>query len=110
PGVPSRYRDVDLVIVRECTEDVYAGIEHRVVPGVVQSLKITTATACRRVLRFAFEFARSNGRKQLTLVHKANIMKQSDGLFIRCGEEVARDFPDITFKTIIADNACMQMV
>ncbi len=110
PGVPSRYRDVDLVIIRETTEDVYAGIEHRVVPGVVQSLKITTATACRRVIRFAFEFARAHGRKQLTLVHKANIMKQSDGLFIRCGEEIARDFPDVTFKTIIADNACMQMV
>jgi len=110
PGLKSRYSDVDVVLVRECTEDVYAGIEHEVVPGVVQSLKVTTATACTRIARFAFEYARRWDRKTVTLVHKANIMKRSDGLFIACGRAVAEDYPEIALKTIIADNACMQMV
>jgi isocitrate dehydrogenase (NAD+) len=110
PGLRARYERVDLVIVRECTEDVYAGIEHQVVPGVIQSLKITTVVACRRIVAYAFGYARRHGRKKVTLVHKANIMKRSDGLFIRCGEEVAAGFPDVAFETMIADNACMQLV
>ena len=109
-GMPARYENVDLVVIRECTEDVYAGIEHRVVPGVIQGLKITTAVACTRIVRFAFEYAVRHGRKKITLAHKANIMKKSDGLFIKCGEAVAHDYPQIAFDTIIADNACMQMV
>jgi isocitrate dehydrogenase (NAD+) len=110
PGIPSRYRDLDLVVIRECTEDVYAGIEHTVVPGVIQGLKVTTAEACRRIARYAFGYARRHGRKKVTLVHKANIMKRSDGLFLRCGEEIAAENRDVAFETMIADNACMQMV
>lgn len=110
PGLPSRFSEVDLVLIREGTEDVYAGIEHEVVPGVTQSIKVTTRAACLRICRFAFEYAKAHGRRRVTLVHKANIMKMADGLFMRCGEEVAKDFPDLRFDTIIADNACMQMV
>lgn len=110
PGLPGRYEDVDLVVIRETTEDVYAGIEHEVVPGVVQTIKVTTAQACERVVRFAFRYAQKHGRKKVTLVHKANIMKRSDGLFIRVGTKVAEEFEGIEFATIIADNACMQMV
>jgi len=110
PGLPSRHRGVDLVITHECTEDVNVGLEHELLPGVTQSIKITTRDACLRIARYAFEFARRLGRKRVTLVHKANIMKRSDGLFIRCGEEVAADFPDIILDTMIADNACMQLV
>ncbi len=110
PGFPSRYEDVDLVIVREATEDVYSGIEHQVVAGVTQSIKITTKVACDRVVRLAFEYAKAHGRKKVTLVHKANIMKKSDGLFLRCGKEIAGDYPDIAFEALIADNMCMQLV
>jgi isocitrate dehydrogenase (NAD+) len=110
PGLRSRYEDLDFVVIRETTEDVYAGIEHLVVPGVVESLKVTTGHACRRIVRFAFEYARRYGRKRVTLVHKANIMKKSDGLFIRCGEEVAASYPEIAFEKMIADNTCMQLV
>jgi isocitrate dehydrogenase (NAD+) len=109
-GLKSRYQDVDLVVIREATEDVYAGIEHVVVPGVVQSLKITTLTATERVIRFAFDYARRRGRKKVTIVHKANIMKRSDGLFLRVGREVAEGYPEIVCDQIIADNACMQLV
>lgn len=110
PGLRGRYDEVDLVIIREATEDVYAGIEHQVIPGVVQSIKITTKVACDRVIRFAFEYARAHGRERLTLVHKANIMKRSDGLFLRCGREIAAEYPDVAFEALIADNACMQLV
>jgi len=110
PGLESRHRGVDLVITHDCTEDVNVGLEHELLPGVVQSIKITTRDACLRIARYAFEFARRLNRKRVTLVHKANIMKRSDGLFIRCGQEVAEDFPDIPLDTIIADNACMQLV
>ncbi|MCB9730391.1 MAG: isocitrate/isopropylmalate dehydrogenase family protein [Deltaproteobacteria bacterium] len=110
PGVPSRYQDVDVVVIRESTEDVYAGIEHRVYPGVIQGLRVTTRTACERIVRFAFEYARRNGRAKVTLVHKANILKMSDGLFLRVGHELSASYPDIAFDAIIADNACMQMV
>jgi len=110
PGLRGRYEYVDFVLIREATEDVYAGIEHVVVPGVVQSIKVTTRQACERVIRFAFEYARASGRSKVTLAHKANIMKKADGLFLRCGEEIAPGYPGIAFETIIADNACMQLV
>jgi isocitrate dehydrogenase (NAD+) len=109
-GVPSRYSDVDLVIVRENTEDLYAGLEHEVVPGVVESLKIITADASTRIARFAFEHARRHGRRRVTAVHKANIMKLGDGLFLRSVREVAAQYPDVTCDDRIVDNACMQLV
>jgi len=110
PGVPSRYEKVDLVVVRENTEDLYSGLEHEVVPGVVESLKIITEFASRRIARFAFGYAQTEGRKRITAIHKANIMKMSDGLFLKCFREVAKDFPDIEADDLIVDNACMQLV
>lgn len=109
-GVPSRYEEVDLVVVRENTEDLYSGLEHEVVPGVVESLKIITDKASRRIAKFAFEYARLEGRKKVTAVHKANIMKLSDGLFLRCVREVAEDYPEIKADDLIVDNTCMQLV
>jgi isocitrate dehydrogenase (NAD+) len=109
-GVKSRYEDVDLIVVRENTEDLYSGLEHEVVPGVVESLKIITDRASRRIAHFAFEHARREGRKVVTAIHKANIMKMSDGLFLNCFREVARDYPEIEANDMIVDNACMQMV
>jgi isocitrate dehydrogenase (NAD+) len=109
-GVKSRYEGVDLIVVRENTEDLYSGLEHEVVPGVVESLKIITDRASRRIARFAFEYARSEGRKRITAIHKANIMKLSDGLFLNCFREVARDYPEIQAGDLIVDNACMQLV
>jgi isocitrate dehydrogenase (NAD+) len=110
PHIPTRYPDVDLIIVRENTEGLYSGIEHEVVPGVVESLKIITEKACTRVSRFAFDYARKNQRKKIHCIHKANIMKMSDGLFLRCSRGVARDYPEITYGEHIVDNACMQLV
>ena len=110
PGVSSRFSGVDLVIVRENTEDLYAGLEHQVVPGVVESLKIITEHASTRIGRFAFEYARQHGRKRVTSIHKANIMKLSDGLFIECVRKVARDYPEITYDERIVDAACMHLV
>ena len=110
PSVPSRYQDVDLVIVRENTEDLYSGLEHEVVPGVVESLKIITETASVRVARFAFEHARKHGRKRVTAIHKANILKLGDGLFLRCVDAVAVDYPDIVCDERIVDAACMHLV
>jgi isocitrate dehydrogenase (NAD+) len=110
PGVPSRFQQVDLVIVRENTEDLYAGLEHRIVPGVVESLKIITAAASERIARFAFEYARAHRRRKVTAVHKANIMKMSDGLFLECTRKVAGEFPDVPYEEKIVDNACMQLV
>jgi len=109
-GVQSRFHNVDIVIVRENTEDLYAGLEHTVVPGVVESLKIITERASTRVGRFAFEYARKFGRKKIHAVHKANIMKLSDGLFLTSVRKVAAEYPEIEYKEIIVDNACMQMV
>src|ERR1051325_11735964 len=109
-GVKSRYEDVDLIVVRENTEDLYSGLEHEVVPGVVESLKIITDKASRRIAKFAFEYARREGRKKVTAVHKANIMKLSDGLFLRCFREVAIDYPEIIADDLIVDNTCMQLV
>jgi isocitrate dehydrogenase (NAD+) len=110
PGVQSRFGDVDLVIVRENTEGLYSGLEHEVVPGVVESLKIMTEKACTRISIFAFEYARKFKRKTVTAVHKANIMKKSDGLFLRCFREVAVNYPDIAHDEKIVDNTCMQLV
>lgn len=110
PNVISRYSDVDLVVVRENTESLYAGLEHEVVPGVVESLKIITARASTRIAHFAFQYARANGRKRVTAVHKANIMKMSDGLFLRCFREVATQYPEIEADDRIIDNLCMQLV
>jgi isocitrate dehydrogenase (NAD+) len=110
PNVPSRYPELDLVVVRENTEDLYSGIEHVVVPGVVESIKIITEKASTRIARFAFDFARSEGRKKVTAVHKANIMKLSDGLFLDCFRNVAADYPEIEADDKIVDNACMQLV
>ena len=110
PSVPSRYSGIDIIIVRENTEDLYAGLEHEVVPGVVESLKIITEEASTRVARFAFEYARAHNRTRVTAVHKANIMKMSDGLFLRSVRKVGEQFPDITCDDRIVDNACMQLV
>jgi len=110
PGRPSRFSDVDLVIVRENTEGEYAGLEHRVVPGVVESIKVTTAAASARIARFAFALAARDRRKKVTAVHKANIMKRSDGMFLECCRAVARDYPAIKFQELIVDNTCMQLV
>src|SRR5271165_7077081 len=109
-GVASRWSGVDLVIVRENTEDLYAGLEHTVVPGVVESLKIITEHASTRIAKFAFEYARKNGRKKIHAIHKANIMKLSDGLFLRSIRAVAEAYKDIEYKELIVDNACMQLV
>ena len=110
PGVKTRYEGVDLVIVRENTEDLYSGLEHEVVPGVIESLKIITERAPTRIARFAFEYARRNGRRRVAAVHKANIMKQSDGLFLNCCRAVAKEFAGIEFREVIVDNCCMQLV
>src|SRR5437763_3061259 len=110
PHITTRYPDVDLIVVRENTEGLYSGIEHEVVPGVVESLKIMTEKACTRISRFAFEYARKNKRKKIHSVHKANIMKLSDGLFLRCSRNVAKEYPEITYGEHIVDNTCMQLV
>lgn len=110
PNVPTRYPDVDLIIVRENTEGLYSGIEHEVVPGVVESLKIITEKGSTRVSRWAFEYARKFHRKRLHSIHKANIMKLSDGLFIRCSRTVSKEYPEITYGEHIVDNTCMQLV
>jgi isocitrate dehydrogenase (NAD+) len=110
PGVKSRFEGVDVVIVRENTEDLYSGLEHEVVPGVVESLKIITEKASTRIAKFAFEYARKMGRKKIHAIHKANIMKMSDGLFLHSVRAVAEKFKDIEYKELIVDNACMQIV
>src|SRR5580658_5452032 len=109
-GVSSRWSGVDLVIVRENTEDLYAGLEHTVVPGVVESLKIITEHASTRIAKFAFEYARKFRRKKIHAIHKANIMKLSDGLFLTSIRAVAENYPDIEYRELIVDNACMQLV
>src|SRR5689334_23768623 len=110
PNVPCRYPELDLIVVRENTESLYTGLEHIVVPGVVESLKIISEKASTRIARFAFEYGVKNGRKKVTAVHKANIMKLSDGLFLDCCRKVARDFPEVTYEEVIVDNMCMQLV
>src|SRR5205809_7761975 len=110
PGVPSRFGDLDLVIVRENTEGLYSGLEHEVVPGVVESLKVMTEKASTRIAVFAFEYATKFDRKKVTVVHKANIMKKSDGLFLKCFRQVAVNYPMIEHDEKIVDNTCMQLV
>jgi isocitrate dehydrogenase (NAD+) len=109
-GLPARFQNVDMLVIRELTEDLYAAIEHEIVPGVVQSIKVVTEAASRRFFRFAFEWARAAGRKLVHCVHKANILKLADGLFLEAFRSVAREFPDLQTKEIIVDNCCMQMV
>ena len=109
-GVASRFQGVDLVIVRENTEDLYSGLEHEVIPGVVESLKIITEKASTRIAKFAFEHARGNGRKRVTAIHKANILKLGDGLFLRSIRDVAREYTDIGYDEKIIDAACMSLV
>jgi isocitrate dehydrogenase (NAD+) len=109
-GLPARFQGVDILVIRELTEDLYAAIEHEIVPGVVQSLKVVTEAACRRFFRFAFEWARKAGRKTVHCVHKANILKLADGLFLEAFRSAARDYPDLQTREIIVDNCCMQLV
>src|SRR3974390_58618 len=110
PGVPTKYPDVDLIVVRENTEGLYSGIEHEVIPGVVESLKILTEKASTRSASVAFESARKFKRKRIHAIHKANIMKMSDGLFIKCSRTVSRGYPEIIYGEHIVDNTCMQLV
>jgi len=110
PGVNARFQGIDLVIVRENTEDLYAGLEHEVVPGVVESLKIITERASTRIAHFAFRYARRRARTRVTAIHKANIMKLGDGLFLESIRRVAREYPEITYDERIVDAACMQLV
>jgi isocitrate dehydrogenase (NAD+) len=110
PGVRSAFSGVDLIVVRENTEDLYAGIEHQIAPGVVESVKVITARASRRIARFAFELARQERRRAVVAIHKANIMKLSDGLFLACARQVAKRHPRIRYGELIVDNACMQLV
>lgn len=109
PGV-SPYPDVDLVIMRENTEDLYSGIEHEIAPGVVESIKVITRTASTRIAKYAFDYAKRNKRKKVTSIHKANIMKLSDGLFLECARQVSKSYPGIEYAEMIVDNACMQLV
>jgi isocitrate dehydrogenase (NAD+) len=112
PGLKTRFQDlaIDIAIFRENTEDLYSGLEHEVVPGVVESLKIITHKASMRIARAAFEYARREGRRKVSAIHKANIMKMSDGLFLKCCREIAAQFPEIAYSELIVDNACMQLV
>lgn len=109
-GLPARFEGVDMLVLREITEDLYAAIEHEIVPGVVQSLKVVTEAASQRFFRFAFDYTRQCGRKTVHCVHKANILKLADGLFLEAFRSVAKDFPEIQAREIIVDNCCMQMV
>ena len=110
PGIQTRFEGVDLLLIRENTEDIYKGIEHEIVPGVVESLKVVTREACERITRFAFGATRTLGREHLTFIHKANIMKMSDGLFLDTVREIAAENPDIPLREMIVDAACMQLV
>ena len=109
-GVKSLFSNIDLIVVRENTEDLYSGIEHQVSPGVVESVKVITARASTRIAEFAFRHAEEHRRRKVTAIHKANIMKLSDGLFLACARRVAKRFPEITYEEMIVDNACMQLV
>src|SRR5579871_5803766 len=110
PGLESKWPGVDLIIVRENTEGEYVGLEHEVVPGVVESIKVITDKGSTRIAKFAFDYARKHGRKKIHSIHKANIMKLSDGLFLRCARRVAEGFPDVQYGEHIIDNTCMQLV
>ncbi|QEL18423.1 isocitrate/isopropylmalate dehydrogenase family protein [Limnoglobus roseus] len=109
PGVKVPYTDVDLIVVRENTEGLYAGLEHVVVPGVVESLRVITKNAAERIVRYAFEFARQHGRRRVTFCHKADVMRLSDGLFLDCARAVADEFPFIQFEEKPIDNVCLEL-
>jgi isocitrate dehydrogenase (NAD+) len=109
-GLPARFQGVDMLVIRELTEDLYAAIEHEIVPGVVQSIKVVTEAASRRFFRFAFDYARGAGRRGVACVHKANILKLADGLFVEAFRQIAKDFPQLQTREVIVDNCCMQMV
>lgn len=109
-GVKTLYRDIDLVVVRENLEDLYAGIEHMVTPDVAESIKVITRRGSERIIRFAFEYVRNNNRKKLTVVHKANIMKMTDGMFLETARRMSEEYPDVEFEERIVDNMCMQLV
>ena len=110
PGIKSAFSGVDLIVVRENTEDLYSGIEHQIAPGVVESVKVITARASRRIAKFAFELARRERRRHVIAIHKANIMKLSDGLFLACARQMAKRYPRFGYRELIVDNACMQLV
>jgi isocitrate dehydrogenase (NAD+) len=110
PGMETRYPGVDLIIVRENTEGEYVGLEHEVVPGVMTSLKVITQKGSTRIAKWAFEYARKHGRRKIHAIHKANIMKMSDGLFLKCAREISKGYPEITYGEHIIDNTCMQLV
>jgi len=110
PSVPTRHEGVDLLVVRETTEDIYAHLEHETLPGVFESFKVTTEAACERIARYAFETARRLGRKKVTIVHKANIMKLSDGMFLRVGRRVSEEYPEIETNDCIVDALCMKLI
>ncbi len=110
PGIKTRFDNVNLVVVRENTEGLYSGIEHEVVPGVVESLKVSSRRACTRISKFAFDYALRHNRRRITVLHKANIMKMTDGLFLDCAREIARDYPDIEYREMIVDAGCMRLV
>ncbi len=110
PGLPARGQNIDILIVREASEDIYAGFEHQAAPGVFETVRVTTRAGCERVHRFAFELARVQGRKRVTTVHKANILKKADGMFLAVGREVAREYPDLVHEDVIVDALCMQIV
>jgi isocitrate dehydrogenase (NAD+) len=109
-GIDTRYTDVDLVVIRENTEGLYSGVENEITPGVVTSTKVATEKGCTRIAKWAFEYARRKGRKKITTFHKANIMKLTDGMFLRCAEETHQDYQDIEYDTAIIDAACMRLV
>jgi isocitrate dehydrogenase (NAD+) len=110
PGVKTPFENVNLVVVRENTEGLYAGLEHVVVPGVIESLRIISRPAAERIVRYAFELARQQGRRSVTFCHKADVMRMSDGLFLKCAREVAGEFPFIQFEEKLIDNVCMELV
>ena len=110
PGAPARFDNIDVVVVREASEGIYTGMEHAVADGVFEAIKVTTAAACERIARHAYEWARANGRKKVSIVHKSNIMKKSDGLFLRTAQRVSKDFPDIQTDEVIVDALCMRLV
>jgi isocitrate dehydrogenase (NAD+) len=110
PGIGARFDKIDIVMIRENLEDVYAGVEHEVVPGVVQSIRLTTRAGSERIVRFAFEYVKKRGRRKLSVIHKANIMKMADGLFLDCARRIKADYPDVEFDELIVDNAAMQLV
>ncbi len=110
PGLKSLHSGLDIVVIRQATEGIYSGLEHEVSPGIIESVKVTTQTAAARITKFAFEYAKKNGRKKITTIHKANIMKKGDGLFLQTTQEVAKNYAGITHEAIIVDNCCMQLV